>query len=320
MLTPDTELGDMYLIEVERGCGWECRFCLTSTAFRPIRFRSLDSLLGQAREGLKYRQRLGLVGAAVTSHPQIEELVTRLRGMGAELSVSSLRIKPLPEVVLKQVVGGGSRSVTLAPEAGSQRLRDMIKKGISEEDILAAMDNVAEQGARQLKLYFMVGLPSETDEDIQAIIDLAMKCKSRLEKRKPGFGISLNVSPFVPKAGTPFQWLPMGPVATLERRLRRLKSALRPHGIRLTGESPAWSEVQAVLARGDSRVADALIAVEKASLPAWRKAAEEYHLDVDYFAHQKWDVGARLPWAVLEQGTERLRSELARAYQAARTR
>ncbi|MBM4433016.1 MAG: radical SAM protein, partial [Chloroflexi bacterium] len=119
ILTPDTELGDLYLMEVERGCNWECRFCLVSQTYCPIRFRSLDRLLAQAELGLKYRKRLGLVGPAVTAHPQIEELTVKLSQMGAGLSVSSLRIKPLSRIVLEQLAKGGAETVTLAPEAGS---------------------------------------------------------------------------------------------------------------------------------------------------------------------------------------------------------
>ena len=146
VLTRDTELGSMCLIEVERGCNWGCRFCLVSNCYRPMRFRSVDSLLDQAEAGLKFRKRLGLMGPAVTDHPQIEELVGKLHDMGAELSVSSLRIKPLSPVVLGEVIEGGTNTVALAPEAGSQRLRDVIGKRINEDDILKAVEKVAAQG------------------------------------------------------------------------------------------------------------------------------------------------------------------------------
>jgi len=148
VLTPDTELGDLYLIEVERGCNWGCRFCLVSQCFSPMRLRSIDSLLAQAELGLKYRKRLGLVGAAVSSYPHIEELLPKLTAMGAELSLSSLRIAPLSPVTLRELAKGGARTVTLAPEAGSQRLRRLVKKGITEDDILKAVEKVAEAGIR----------------------------------------------------------------------------------------------------------------------------------------------------------------------------
>ena len=315
ILTPDTELGALYLIEVERGCNWGCRFCLTSPAFRPTRFRSIDKLVSQAEVGLKYRKRLGLVGAAVTDHPQIDELLTELRQMGAELSISSLRIKPLSHTVLREMARGGAKTITLAPEAGSQHLRDVIRKGISEDDILDSIEKVAEQKLKQLKLYFMIGLPSETDEDIEAIVSLALACKNILDRHQSGSRLSLNIAPFVPKAGTPFQWLPMTPVTTLNHRLALLKKGLAAEGIKLNGESPAWSQVQAVLARGDTKLTEVLASVEEVSLSGWRKAVAKCHLNIDFYAHQTWDTSQKLPWAMLDSGTATtyLERELRRA-------
>jgi radical SAM superfamily enzyme YgiQ (UPF0313 family) len=315
ILTPNTELGDLYLIEVERGCNWSCRFCLTSSAFHPMRFYSLSSILSQAEHGLKYRKRLGLVGAAVTDHPQIEEILGRLRRMGAEFSLSSLRIRPLSRTVLAEMAKGKARTIALAPEAGSQHLRQVIRKGISEDDILEAMGKVAEQGIRQLKLYFMIGLPTETEADIEAIITLARKCKAVLSKVQPGSRLSLNIAPFVPKAGTPFQWLPMAPLKKLNGSLAMLRESLSPEGIKIKAESPAWSEVQAVLSRGDTHVAHALAGVEEISLSGWRRAAEQCQLDIDYYAHQSWDTDKSLPWAAIELGNrpETLKLELDRA-------
>ena len=315
ILTPDTELGNLYLIEIERGCNWGCRFCLTSNAFRPTRFRSLDKLIEQAKLGLKYRKRIGLVGPVVSDHPQLEELLVKLRQMGAGLSISSLRVRPLSRIVLREMAKGGARTITLAPEAGSERLRQVIKKGISEDDILEAMEKVAEQRIRQLKLYFMIGLPSETDEDIEGIINLTLRCKDILDSQQTGCRLSLNIAPFVPKAGTPFQWLPMASVQTLNRRLSLLKNSLPPKGIKVKSESPAWSQVQGVLARGDIKLAEVLANIEEVSLSGWRKAVEKCHLDVNYYAHQRWDTNQKLPWAMLDSGTEpeKLKLELEKA-------
>ena len=315
ILTPDTELGDLYLIEVERGCNWGCRFCLTGQAFYPMRCRSLENLLAQAKQGLKYRKRLGLVGAAVSDHPRIEELLSKLGQMGAELAMSSLRMAPLSSTVLRELTRGGARTVTLAPEAGSNRLRRIIKKGISEDDILETMGKVAGLGIKQVKLYFMIGLPWETDEDIEDIIRLTLKCKGILDKQPSGCRLALNISPFVPKAGTPFQWLPMTEPSVLNQRLSLLKNRLTPKGIKIGSESPAWSQVQGVLARGDEKLAEVLDNIEEVSLAGWRKAAEKCRLDIDYYAHQRWDTKQRLPWDMIDSGTkpEHLKNELERA-------
>jgi len=315
ILTPDTELGGLYLIEIERGCNWGCRFCLVNKCFQPVRFRSMDKLIEQASLGLRFRKRIGLVGPVVSDHPQLEELLIKLRQMGAGLSISSLRVRPLSRIVLREMANGGAQTIALAPEAGSERLRQVIKKDISEDDILEAMEKVAEQGIKQLKLYFMIGLPTETDEDIEGIIKLTLSCKETLDKQPTGCRITLNVAPFVPKAGTPFQWLPVAPLPTLNRRLSLLKNSLPPKGIKVKSESPAWSQVQGVLARGDVKLSEVLANIEEVSLSGWRKAVEKCHLDIDFYAHQRWDTAERLPWAILDSGTapEKLKLELTRA-------
>ncbi|MFH1662327.1 MAG: radical SAM protein [Chloroflexota bacterium] len=315
ILTPDTELGKLYLIEVERGCSWGCRFCLVSNVFCPIRYHSLENLLEQAKLGLKYRKRLGLVGPVVSDHPQIEELLSRLRVMGAGLSLSSLRVSPLSERVLSEMAKGGVRTITLAPEAGSQRLRQVIGKKISEYDILKAVAKVTDQAIRQLKLYFMIGLPSETDDDVKQIISLSIKCKDILDRGGVGSRLSLNVAPFVPKAGTPFQWSPMADLPALNRRLNMLKKELSQKGIKIKSESVAWSHVQGALARGDVKMAEVLAGMEEVSLAGWRKAVERCQFDINHYVLDRWDVSDKLPWENIDLGVsnEYLAREFKRA-------
>ena len=308
VLTQDTELSDLYLVEVERGCAHACRFCLVSSAFSPMRFHSLDSLLKQSESGLKFRKRIGLVGPAVTDHPQIEELLKGLLNMGAQISISSLRLTSLTPEIMQMLVKGGMRSVALAPEAGSECLRQSIKKGISEPQILEAVRLVGEAGMQQLKLYFMIGLPGETEEDIQAIVDLAQAGKKLIENRRGKTRLTLNVSPFVPKAGTPFQRMPMAPVDVLQARIAFLKNRLAGQGIKINNESPQWSEVQAVLSRGDSSLVKALADIEKESLPAWHESVEKHQINTDYFAHQEWQAGSSLPWSIIESTSESMGS------------
>jgi radical SAM superfamily enzyme YgiQ (UPF0313 family) len=316
VLTEDTELGDLFLLEVERGCGWGCRFCLVCSAFSPVRFRSAGSILEQAREGLRYRKRIGLVGPAVTSHSDIEQIMDGLLEMGAGISISSLRINPISPALLERLARGGARNVTLAPEAGTEHLRRLIKKRINEEDILAAIGAAADCGIRQLKLYFMAGLPGETDEDIEGIIRLTLNARSIVERRRSGTRLTLNISPFVPKAGTPFQWLPMESVAVLEQRLSRLKNELSPKGIRINAESPAWSEVQAVLSRGDATLSGVLAGMDGFTLSQWRKTTAKHGIDTDFHAHRKWETEDKLPWDMIESGpgTGKLISELRQAF------
>ena len=315
VLTRDTELGNLFLIEVERGCNWSCRFCLVSGVYRPARLRSVERLVAEAERGLQYRKRIGLVGPAVTDHPQIEELIERLRGLGAELSISSLRVKPISPSVIEAVVKSGARTIALAPEAGSERLRRLIKKNITEDDILSAVGTVAEQGVRQLKLYFMIGLPSETMADVKEIARLALACKAVLDRRRGGSRVTLTVSPFVPKANTPFQWLGMAPLPVLESRLAALKGRLQPKGIPVKSESLAWSLVQGSLARGDTSLAEALAGIETVSLSGWRRALASHGIDAANYAEATWPRETALPWDVIDSGTtrEHLGHELDRA-------
>jgi len=299
VLTPDTEFGDMYLMEIARGCGRGCRFCLAGYGYRPVRERSPAVLLEQAEEGLRHRDRIGLVSAAVSDYSRLEELVAGLRGMGAKLSVSSLRVDPLPEALVRALAESGVHTLTIAPEAGSQRLRTLINKKVSEDDIMRAVELAARYDFAQLKLYFMLGLPAETDDDVQALVDLVLAVRERFPRR-----ITVNVTPFVPKAHTPYQWVAMAPVEGLKERLTRIEQALRPGGIAVKAESPAWAAVQGVLSRGDSRVGRALVRMKGRSLAAWRRALRECQLEAaEYLGERSLDE--HLPWSVVDSGISR---------------
>ncbi len=309
VLTPDTEFGDMYLMEIARGCGRGCRFCLAGYTYRPVRERSPAVLLEQAEVGLRYRDRIGLVSAAVSDYSHIGELVAGLQGMGARLSTSSLRVDPLPEPLVRALAESGVQTLTIAPEAGSQRLRSLINKKVSEDDLMRAAELAARYDFAQLKLYFMLGLPTETDEDVQALIDLVLMVRERFPRR-----ITANITPFVPKAHTPFQWVAMAPVEDLKGRLARIEQALRPGGVVVKAESPAWAAVQGVLSRGDSRLGQALVRVKGRSLAAWRRALRACQLDAaEYLGERSLDDP--LPWAVVDSGVRRdyLWRELGRA-------
>ena len=316
ILTPDTELGGMYLIEIARGCGWGCRFCLAGFQFRPFRFRPLDSLLAQAEKGLSHVDKIGLLAAAISDHPEIGELAYRLHRMDAEISVSSLRVRPFSQALLKALAQSGAQTITLAPEAGSERLRSIINKCVTENDIIEAVDKIAKQGIRHIKLYFMIGLPTETDADIEEIIKMALALKKRIEGTVTR--ITITVEPFVPKAGTPFQWLAMAPEDVLNERVNRIKNSLTKNGIEVRAESVGWSLVQGILSRGDARLGKALACMSRNSLAAWRRALEECNLSASHYAHRELPLNRPLPWSVIDSGVnpDYLKKELGKARQS----
>jgi radical SAM superfamily enzyme YgiQ (UPF0313 family) len=297
IMTGATQFGDMYLIEVTRGCARGCHFCLAGAVYLPMRERSLSGLLAQAKEGLKHRGKIGLIGASLSDYSHIEELASELRAMGAKISVASLRVDPLPEQLLQALADSGVQTLTVAPEAGSERLRRAIRKGVTNDDIMRASELAARYDFQHLKLYFMVGLPGETDEDAQQIVDLTRAVNRRFSRR-----VTVNITPFVPKAQTPFQWSGMAPLNVLEQRIDYVKSELRSFNVDVKAESSRWSEVQGVLARGDRRVGEALMAVENRTLSSWRRAMNKTGLSPQTYLGER-SRHETLPWAVVGTGT-----------------
>ncbi len=296
LYTPDTEFGGLHLMEIARGCGRGCRFCLAGYVYRPPREQPLELLLDWAKEGLKHRDKVGLISAAVSDHSQIDELAIRLRGLGAKLSVSSMRVDPISVPLVRALRESGAQTLTIAPEAGSQRLRDVINKTQTEQQILEAVDLAESLDFPQLKLYFMIGHPGETDDDVQGLVDLTLATKSRFRRR-----LVINATPFVPKAHTPFQWEAMTDVATFERRQKLIQRSLGRHDVAVRADSPQWAAVQAVLARGDRRLAPVLLNMERLSIAAFDRALAAHGLSQRDFLEAR-EPGAPQPWDIVESG------------------
>jgi len=295
ILTPDTEFGNMFLIEISRGCAHACKFCVTAPCCRPFRHRSADHILDIAAQGLQHRRTIGLVAAAVSDHPELNRLVRGLRDMKARISLSSIRADGAGTALVEALGQSGARSITFAPEAGAERLRRKLRKGISEEQYLAAARLAAANGIRRLRLYFMLGLPGETEADIAAIPRLVHLIKRDAHMAQ----VTASISAFVPKPQTAFEREPMAPVREIEAKLKALRSLLYAEpGVNMAAESAKWSFIQAALARGDRRLGAVIARACEAggSLAAWRAAFAAEKLDPGYFASRPRAPEEPLPW------------------------
>ncbi len=306
VITPNAAWSNIHMVEVVRSCPELCRFCLASYLTLPFRTHSLnDGLIPAIEKGLKVTNRIGLLGASVTQHPQFSDLLKWLnndRFADIHLSVSSVRAATVTSFMANTLARRGCKSLTIAIESGSERIRQVINKKLLEEEIFASAKYAKEGGLKGMKLYGMVGLPTETDDDIESTADLLL----RLKAATPGLNLSLGVSTFVPKAHTPFQWKGVQPKAS--KRIELLAKRLKPKGINIRPESYKWSVIQALMSRSDRRLAPVIAAVRgpNNTLGGWKKAYKEIREKSTAsssklpawkeIVHEDWNLDRILPW------------------------
>jgi radical SAM family uncharacterized protein len=323
LFTPDTEFKEIVLVEMNRGCPRGCRFCAAYSAYYPFRNRSLSVLDSLIQEALLKGNRIGLTGTAVSDHPQLVSLCQSILSKQGKISTSSLRVDAIHPSLIQCLKEAQERTLSIAPEAGSERLRKILGKDYTEEEILRAIEILVENGIFQIKNYFLIGIPSETDEDVKGILILAKKIRHRiLSKRKGQEGrwrLVLSLNPFVPKPATPFQWAPMERVGELKRRLKIVQQGIeRERGMKLIHDLPKWAFIQALLSRGDRRVSGILMSVHRYQ-GDWSRALRETNLNPDFYVYRPRDLDEIFPWDFIDHGIpkEKLKEEYLKAMREA---
>jgi radical SAM superfamily enzyme YgiQ (UPF0313 family) len=321
--SPEAQFGDLYLTEVARGCLWGCRFCAAGFVQRPYREVGLEKLEEEARKGIAQGLRIGLVGPDTSDYTGLDALTCMIGAEGGAFSPSSLRVDAITPELARRMSAGGERSITIAPEAGTERLRRVLNKDFTDDRVVKAAENAIEQGMQHVKMYFMCGLPTEDEEDVLGMARLALRIRREVmiprarETRRMG-RISLSVNPFIPKPWTPFQWSPMAGRRCLEAKRRLLERELRPSGIQVELFSPREAWLQALFSRGDRRCAELLEVAHRETAGDLRKALARWPHDPEFFATREIGLSEALPWDFIDHGLTKayLARELARGLRA----
>jgi radical SAM superfamily enzyme YgiQ (UPF0313 family) len=306
IFTPDTEFGSRFLVEVVRGCANLCRFCWAGYNYLPVRAFPADRILELAANARRHANRAGLVSIALCDHPEIERILDGLLALGYSISPASLRLDDLTDGIVRRLRESGEKSITIAPETGSDRLRRVINKTVTNDEILAATDLIFANGIDNLKLYYMIGLPTETDEDLEAIRDLTVRMRDiMLTHARPRGHLGRivgSVNPLIPKPGTAYQWIPMEDPAVTERKAKRLRHLLSGiDNVYFNIKSERHSYYQALLSLGDRRVAGTIEAADRNG-GNWRAAVAETGLDADFYIFRDRSNDAVLPWDIIDGG------------------
>jgi len=321
IITTDTTFDRTFLIEVGRGCPHGCRFCSTGFVYRPPRFRPFSLLDKCLQQGASMTDEIGLVGAAVSDLPDINKLCGQALEKDTRISFSSLRADALSPELISILRQNKVKTATIAPDAGSERMRKVINKGITEEDVLNAAESLVAGGIPNLKLYFMIGLPTETMDDVEAIVLLCKQIKhrflksSRIRKRIGEITVSLNS--FIPKPFTPFQWIAMDEVRSLKKKIKKIKDGLkRVANVRVHSDIPRWAYIQALLSCGDRKVAQILLLANQ-NRGNWPKTLKASPVNPDFYVHRERSLDELLPWDFIDHGINKsfLKKEYKRALQ-----
>jgi radical SAM superfamily enzyme YgiQ (UPF0313 family) len=306
LLTSSTEMSNKLLVEISRGCPTLCSFCWAGYNYLPKRSFEVEGILEVAKAARPHTTDIGLVSTAVGAHREIVPLLEALKEIGYRISVSSLRFEDLRGELLDPLSGSGEKTLAVAPEVGTDRLRFAIHKRIGNDEILEKTDLIFSRGIENLKLYLMVGLPTEDAEDLDGMVELVSRIRERLlehGKLRGRLGRLIpSINPFIPKPGTPFQWRPMEKTQDLQKKMRVLERAFaRMPNVEAHFKSPRHERLQGVLALGDRRLAPVVVRMARGEADL-RRALKDEGLDLDFFLHRARARDEVLPWGFIDNG------------------
>lgn len=314
ILSDNSFFEDTFVIELERGCPKMCNFCLASWLNFPTRFAKYEKIIETIDLGLQYTNKIALLGAYVAGHPRFNDIIKYIASKeNIELSISSLRADLADKDLIETLVGCGQRTATIALEAGSQRLRNLIHKDLTADQILKTVSDMQKYGLRGVKIYTMLGLPTENEEDIEELVNLVREMKNNVK----GFNITISSSTFIPKIHTPFENIERADKKILEKRINYLKKTFHKMGVDYRSSSVEWDAIQSILSRYPDSLADFLIDVVEngANIGAFKKVWRQYNKkgllpDIDFSTKAPLNNIKTLKWGFIKTGAEMLKEKV----------